>query len=204
MKNIRIPAFAAACVLVACGSEPKQYTGVIEEASMNTVAVKSLTEERTIVFSTADADMSDANGLLIGNIATVDYKGELRGTTPATKVSTDPAYAKAVGEWTMPDPLAPDSLEMGIRLSVEGEAESIRMATLRYTAWELQGETDRIVLTGESEGSEGAMRFTQTAVLGTNAEGRETLSIEGTEIVLTKRTQRGVPHPYSAAGSAVS
>ena len=104
----------------------------------------------------------------------------------------------------MPDPLAPDSLEMGIRLSVEGEAESIRMATLRYTAWELQGETDRIVLTGESEGSGGTMRFTQTAVLGTNAEGRETLSIEGTEIVLTKRTQQGVPHPYSAAGSAVS
>lgn len=62
MKNIRIPAFAAACVLVACGSEPKQYTGVIEEASMNTVAVKSLTEERTIVFSTADADMSEPTG----------------------------------------------------------------------------------------------------------------------------------------------
>ncbi len=186
MKNI-LAAAAAACMLASCGgSGPKQYTGVIEEASMNTVAVKSLTGDQTVLFSTTDADMSQANGLLLGNIATVEYKGKLREVTPAVKVSTDPTYAEAVGVWTMPDPIAPDSV-MGVKLMVEGEAESVRMATLRYTGWELQGEPNKIVLTGESEGSGAPMQFTQTAVLGKNAEGRETLSIEGTQIVLTKQ-----------------
>lgn len=190
MKNIYLLTIAAAaCALVSCGgSAPKQYTGVIEDASMNTLAVRSLTDNRTVVFSTMNADMSDANGLLLGNIATVDYKGKLKEVTDATKVSTDLTYAEAVGEWTMPDPIAPDSV-MGIKLMIEGEAESVNMATLRYTGWELQGQANRITLSGESEGSGEPMRFTQTAVLGTNAEGRATLSIEGTEIVLTKQQE---------------
>lgn len=187
MKNIQILSFAAAIFFASCGSsEPKQYVGVIEDASMNTLVVKDLIDNQTAVFSTTDADMSQANGLLLGNIATVEYKGRLQQVTSAVKVSTDPTYAHAVGKWTMPDPIAPDSV-MGIELMVEGEAESIRMATLRYTGWELQGEANKITLTGESEGSGSPLQFTQTGLLGTNAEGRETLTIEGTEIVLTKQ-----------------
>lgn len=155
---------------------------------MNTVAVKNLTDDRTAVFSTQDADMTEAYGLLLGNIATVVYKGKLKEVTPAIKVSTDPTYAEAVGEWVMPDPIEPDSV-MGIALRIEGGAESIRMATLRYTSWELQGEPNKIILSGVSEGSGAPMRFTQTALLGTDAEGRETLAIDGTEIVLTKRVE---------------
>lgn len=190
MKYIKILSFVSATIVLAsCGSStPKQYVGVIEDASMNTLVVKSLTDDRTAVFSTMDADMSQANGLLLGNIATVDYKGKLQEVTSATKVATDPTYANAVGEWTMPDPIAPDSV-MGVKLMVEGEAESIRMATLRYTGWELQDEANKITLTGESEGSGRTLQFTQTGILGTNAEGRETLRIEGTEIVMTKQTE---------------
>lgn len=187
MKSIKILTLAiAAFVLVSCGaSEPKQYVGTIVDATMNNVIVKELTGDQTVVFSTENADMSAANGMLIGNLITVDYTGDLTEGTPATKVVTDATYAKAVGEWTMPDPINADSV-MGFKLMVEGEAESINMATLRYSGWELQGEENKIILKGVSEGSGAPIDFTETAVLSTNAEGQELLTIEGTEVVLTK------------------
>lgn len=185
MKKIFVVACAA--LLAACGShEPKQYVGTIVDASMNNVVVRELTGSRTVDFTTEGADMQEANGLLLGNIATIEYKGELKDVTPALKVATDPTYAAAVGKWVMPDPLDSEAV-MGIDLMVEGEAASIRMATLRYSGWELEGQPNRIVLRGESEGSGAPIAFTQTALLGTDSAGTPTLSIEGTEIVLTKQ-----------------
>lgn len=188
MHSIKILTLAvAAFVLASCGSSgPKQYVGTIVNATMNNVIVKELTSDQTVIFSTENADMSEANGMLIGNLITVDYKGDLKEGTPATKISTDATYAKAIGEWTMPDPINADSV-MGFKLMVEGEAESINMATLRYTGWELQGEENKITLKGVSEGSGAPIEFTETAILSANAEGHEILTIEGTEIMLTKR-----------------
>ncbi|MEG1405754.1 MAG: lipocalin family protein [Alistipes sp.] len=187
MKSIKILSFALiALAFASCANkEPKQYMGFIEDATMNTVVVKDLTSDKTAVFSTEGADMSEAYGLLIGNVIEVDYVGDLKEETPATKITTDKTYAQAIGEWTMPDPIAADSV-MGVKLVVEGVAESINMATLRYTSWELQGEPNKILLKGTSEGSGSPEEFTQTAVIGC-ADGAETLTIEGTEIVLTKK-----------------
>lgn len=190
MKNIRILAAAAVCAGLAacCSNEPKTFTGTIADATMNTVTVKADADDKTVTFTTQDADMAQANGLLLGAPVTVDYKGCLKEATPATKVATDPTYAAAVGRWTMPDPNDPEAV-MGVDIEVEGVAQSINMATLRYSAWELAGEADKIILNGVSEGSGEPNEFTQTALLGKNGEGVATLSIEGTEIVYTQAAQ---------------
>lgn len=189
MKNIRILVAAAALTgLAACGSnEPKTFTGVITDATMNTLTITSDTEQKTVTFSTMNADMTQANGLLLGAPVVVDYTGKLKEGSDATKVATDPTYAEAIGRWTMPDPNDP-AAAMGIEIEVEGVARSIGMATLRYSSWELSGEADRIILRGESEGSGAPIAFTQTGILSKDAEGVWTLQIEGTEVVYTRKS----------------
>ena len=190
MKNIKlILAALAVCALAACADNtPKTYTGFIADATMNTVTVRNLTSEETYTFSTMNADKSEANGLLLGAPVVVDYKGKLEEGVAATKVATDPTYAEAVGDWTMPDPINPDGV-MGIRIEVEGEASSINMATLVYKSWELQGEAGKILLMGQSIGNGQTIDFTQTGVIAKDAEGRYTLSIEGTDAVYTKSNE---------------
>ena len=90
--------------------------------------------------------------------------GKISEATPATKVSTDPTYAKAVGKWIMTDPA--DSLNiMGVELMTEGKAASINMATLPVESWELQGEADKITLHGKSIGNGQTIDFTQTGTI---------------------------------------
>ena len=182
-----IVAVAALVGMIACcDNAPKQYTGFIADASMNTVTVKALTSDSTQTFSTEGADMTQAQGMLLGSPIVVDYKGKLTDVTPALKVVLDPTYFEAVGDWTMPDPLNPDSLRMGVQIMVEGQAQSINMATLRYASWELQGEAGKILLKGVSEGSGEPIEFTETGMISKNADSVYTLSIEGTETVYTK------------------
>lgn len=186
MKSIKfLAAVAALCGLAACADKtPKTFEGFITDASMNTVTVKAPTDI-TYTFSTTDADKSEANGLLLGAPVVVDYTGKLEDGAAATKVATDPTYAEAVGRWTMPDPIDPDAV-MGVEIMVEGAAQSINMATLVYSSWELQGEADKILLKGQSIGNGQTIDFTQTGVIAKDAEGRYTLTIEGTETVYTK------------------
>ena len=155
---------------------------------MNTVTVRALTDESTCTFATTDADKSDANGLLLGAPVVVDYKGKLEDGAAAAKVATDPTYAEAVGRWTVPDPIAPAKV-MGVELQTEGRAQSINMATLRYTSWELQGEAGKILLKGQSVGNGQTIDFTQTGVIAKTADGNYTLTIEGTGTVYTKARQ---------------
>ena len=103
-------------------------------------------------------------------------------------MATDPTYAEAVGNWTMPDPIDPDGV-MGIRIMVEGEAQSINMATLRYASWELQGEAGKILLKGVSEVSGSPIEFTETATIAKDADGIYTLTIEGNGAVYTKANE---------------
>lgn len=188
MKSIKIMAAAIAlCGMTACGDNtPKTFTGFITDASMNTVTVENA--EGTFTFSTMDADKSEANGLLLGAPVTVNYSGKLEEGAAASKVATDPTYAEAVGNWTMPDPIDPDGV-MGIRIMVEGEAQSINMATLRYASWELQGEAGKILLKGVSEGSGSPIEFTETATIAKDADGIYTLTIEGNGAVYTKANE---------------
>ena len=188
MKSIKIMAAAIAlCGMTACGDNtPKTFTGFITDASMNTVTVENA--EGTFTFSTMDADKSEANGLLLGAPVTVNYSGKLEEGAAASKVATAPTYAEAVGNWTMPDPIDPDGV-MGIRIMVEGEAQSINMATLRYASWELQGEAGKILLKGVSEGSGSPIEFTETATIAKDADGIYTLTIEGNGAVYTKANE---------------
>ena len=190
MKSIKIMAAAIAlCGMTACGDNtPKTFSGFIADASMNTVTVRTLTADDTYTFSTMNADKSDANGLLLGAPVVVDYKGKLEDGAAAAKVATDPTYAEAVGKWTMPDPINPEGV-MGIDILIEGQAQSINMATLRYTSWELQGEAGKILLKGQSVGNGQTIDFTETGVIAQTADGNYTLTIEGTGTVYTKARQ---------------
>ena len=185
MKRMKIMVAAIAlCGLAACSDNtPKSFTGTITDASMNTVTVENA--EGTFTFSTMDADKSEANGLLLGAPVTVNYSGKLEEGAAASKVATDPTYAEAVGNWTMPDPIDPD----GVMGMVEGEAQSINMATLRYASWELQGEAGKILLKGVSEGSGSPIEFTETATIAKDADGIYTLTIEGNGAVYTKANE---------------
>ena len=153
---------------------------------MNTVTVENA--EGTFTFSTMDADICEAYGLLLGAPVTVNYSGKLEEGAAASKVATDPTYAEAVGNWTMPAPIAPDGV-MGIRIMVEGEAQSINMATLRYTSWELQGEAGKILLKGQSIGNGQTIDFTETATIAKDADGSYTLTIESNVAVYTKANE---------------
>ena len=165
--------------------EPARYTGRIEEASMHTLVVRAEDGSGTALFSTEKADRSEAYGLLLGNRVEVEYIGPLEEGARALRIKADSTYAAAVGDWTLPDPLAPDST-MGIRLQTGGVAGSIRMATLRYTEWSCTGTPGELLLRGRSEGSGTASDFEQRATLGVDPEGRATLTLEGTQIVLTR------------------
>ena len=188
MKRMKIMVAAIAlCGLAACSDNtPKSFTGTITDASMNTVTVENA--EGTFTFSTMDADKSEANGLLLGAPVVVDYKGKLEDGAAAAKVATDPTYAEAVGKWTMPDPIDPEGV-MGIDILIEGQAQSINMATLRYASWELQGEAGKILLKGVSEGSGSPIEFTETATIAKDADGIYTLTIEGNGAVYTKANE---------------
>ncbi len=164
-KTLFAAALAVVSVLTACkDNTPKQFDGVIVKSSADTVAVKEMTGDQTYVFTLENADTAEANGLLIGNLISVTYVGKISEVTPATKVSTDPTYAKAVGKWIMTDPA--DSLNiMGVELMTEGKAASINMATLPVESWELQGEADKITLHGKSIGNGQTIDFTQTGTI---------------------------------------
>ncbi|WP_418992601.1 lipocalin family protein [Alistipes sp.] len=190
MKNIRITLAALAVMGLAasCSNEPKTFTGTIADASMNTVTVKESVGDRTVTFSTMNADKAAAYGLLLGAPITVDYKGRLKEGIAATRVATDPTYSAAVGRWTMADPNDPEAV-MGIEIEVEGQAQSINMATLLYNAWKLTGEPNRIELFGQSLGNGQTIDFTQTGLISKGADDSYSLTIEGTDAVYTKANE---------------
>ena len=164
MKKILFLALAAVLTSTACkDNTPNRFDGVIVDASMNTVTVKALTGDDTHTFSLDEADKTDANGLLIGNLISVSYLGKMSEITPATQVATDATYAKAIGKWTMPDPI--DSTKrMGVELQIEGKAGSIK---------------------GRSIGNGQTSDYTQTATI-VEKDGKTFLSLDGTETMLEK------------------
>lgn len=202
MKNKKLLwAVLAALGLAACGErEPRTFTGFITDATMNTVTVQDQSAESTYTFSTEEADRSEAHGLLVGAPVVVDYKGRLEEGAEAIKVATNPTYAEAVGRWMLYDPENPE-FTMGIDIRVEGEAASIRSATLVYTGWELLDEAGKILLKGQSIGNGGSFDFSQTGIIAKDAAGNYTLTIEGTKIVYDKVPETDeVPEMEEPAG----
>lgn len=184
MKKMKIFAAAAAAVaLAACGGKPetKQYVGTIADATMNTVTVRSFDSET--LFAKEGADLSEANGLLLGAPVVVEYTGDLAqpASVKTVKIATDATYAKAVGRWVEPNPINPDEMQ-GIEILVGGQAQSINMYTLRYNAWELTLDNDKILLLGESEGSGAPIEIEHEGVIS-KTDGQLTLTINGTTLV---------------------
>ena len=185
MKKL-IAMCAAAFMVYACQNDQlNSFNGFIVDATSNNVTVKALTGDETHTFSLENADKKDANGLLIGNLIIVDYRGNLTETTPATRVATDATYAKAIGTWTMPDPID-TTKQMGFELMIEGKAQSINMATLVIDKWELQGEQNKIVLQGESIGNGQTIEYGQTATI-IEKDGKTMMLFDGTEVVYEKQ-----------------
>lgn len=202
MKNKKLLwAVLAALGLAACGErEPRTFTGFITDATMNTVTVQDQSAESTYTFSTEEADRSEAHGLLVGAPVVVDYKGRLEEGAEAIKVATNPTYAEAVGRWMLYDPENPE-FTMGIDIRIEGEAASIRSATLVYTGWELLDEAGKILLKGRSIGNGQEFDFSQTGIIAKDAAGNYTLTIEGTKIVYDKVPETDeVPEMEEPAG----
>ncbi len=162
--------------LAACGnSVMKSVEGTVLDASMNTVIIVS-GQGDTLMFSTIDADKSEVNGLLLGSPISVEYAGKLSGVTSATKISTCRTYSEAVGRWIMEDPLDTSDV-MGVELQVGGVAQSINMATLLYTSWELTEESGTIILSGQSVGNGQTIGFSEKAVIAKDADERWTLTV---------------------------
>lgn len=161
------------------------FQGVIEASAPGSVTVRRPTDGTRVRFLLDGADTSRAYGLVCGNRITVQYRGSLRATTPARHVAANPTYARAVGRWGIPDPSAPDSV-MGVQLLPEGEAQSMRLKTIRYTSWEVAGRCDTLLLHGTCTAADSLQEFSQRAHFSRDSLGREALQLEGGPIVLNR------------------
>lgn len=175
MKKIFIAAIVVMGFTACVDSGTKSVKGTVVDATMNAVTVRSESGD-TLTFSTMEADKSGVNGMLLGSPIRVEYKGKLTGTTAATKVSTCPTYSEAVGRWVIADPLDSANV-MGVELQVNGVAQSINMATLVYSSWELTEEPGIITIMGQSLGNGQTIDLSEKAVISKDADGRMTLTI---------------------------
>lgn len=79
-------------VLLVCFScSPKEHTatGIISEASMNTLSIVSQAGD-TLFFTTVDANKTEANGLLLNDTAKVYYRGKYTSGMGADKIVVYP------------------------------------------------------------------------------------------------------------------
>ena len=188
MKRMKRMLAATGLLLLttACGSgTTTRLSGTIAEVGDRRIVVQPATGEEPRTFTT-DLDAADAaRALLPGAPVAVEYHGSYCDGIEATRIETDTTYMEAVGRWTVPDPIAPDSV-MGIELQCGGEARSLRMATLSYRGWTLTGERGRILLLGESIGNGQTIPFSEKGLIARGADGRLTLVVDGSNLRYVK------------------
>ena len=149
--------------MAACGGQKdNQAQGVIVDATMNTVTIATAAGD-TLSFSTLDAERVAPEGILLGDTATVDFKGKTESgrVTPVSKLVVAPAPRPEkliVGPWVQPIP----GLEgvQGMDLRADGTAASINMSTLLYEKWAL--EPGELILWGKSVGNGQTIDFVDT------------------------------------------
>ncbi|MGN0006655.1 MAG: lipocalin family protein [Alistipes sp.] len=177
-----LPALFATLLLGGCQSKHNSLTGVIGDATVNTLTVVT-TDGDKVTFGTMDADRSDCHGLLIGSPVTIEYAGDIEnGIGTAVSVATSREYNLLVGDWTYRN----GDFEQGFSLRIEGEAEQIGTATLLYSAWQI--EDDTLSLAGRSIGNGQEFDFIETWTIA--ALDEDTLKLEGengSSLTLTRK-----------------
>lgn len=157
MKHVRLFAAIAALGLIACQSDaPQTVSGIITDATMNTIMITDQSG-KTLNFSTMDAQKTVQDGILIGDSATITYKGVMSADTD-TKVLTltvKSAQSPLFGSWV--EPIPGIGGEQGIEIKRGGSASSINMYTLVYNSWSKDGNT--LTLTGQSIGNGQTIEF---------------------------------------------
>lgn len=119
-RHMRDSLLGAGLLLLAAGCSPESTTrlsGTVAEVNEQTVSILPATGEGLRSF-TLPGD-SGTKALLPGAPVDVEYRGTYREGVEAIRIKTDTTYMEAVGSWTVPDPIAPDSA-MGFELRTEG------------------------------------------------------------------------------------
>lgn len=176
MKALRLLAIAALLIgLVACETKKTEtFSGRIKRTTENSVTIVAK-NGRLITFTTENADLKHAYGMLEGNTATAEYEGKLEPTMPALKISTDPTYARAIGRWVESEPANPSAVK-GFYIELKGVARSINMPERHYKSWEVGAEPNQIILRGTLKENGKSTPFEETATIVTE-NGKLTLSI---------------------------
>lgn len=178
MKTLRLFAIAALLIgLVSCETKEAQtFSGQIKQKSENSVTIVA-ENGRIITFTTEDADLKQAYGLLEGNTATVAYEGKLETVTPALKISADATYAKAIGCWVESEP-ANTHVAAEIHIKIKGSIQSVNTPGRRLKSWKVGTEPDQIILLGVLKEEGKSTPFEETATI-VNENGKLALSING-------------------------
>lgn len=174
--------------ITACHQKTEESaTGTILEGTMNTLMIITQNGD-TLSFTTMEADRSGANGMLIGDTATVFYFSapDNQSLLKATKVIVSPAKRgnnPIAGSWTQPVNGSPKSTQ-GMQLNADGSASSINMATLQYESWTLNN--NQLILTGKSIGNGETIEFTDTMTVVSITPDSLILSSDGVIVAYSK------------------
>lgn len=183
MKKIYVVLFSMVALLGFQGCQflnSKMASGTILDASMNTITLKDSKTNDTLSFSTMGAEKEVEDGILIGDYATVTYKGGKDNFKMASKIKVKALpQLRILGSWLQPIPGMEPQMQ-GINIMEGGKAESINMHTLLYDSWKLSGPDKygkyTLTLTGRSLGNDSTIDFTEDYTIDCFTGGTLTLS----------------------------
>lgn len=191
MKKFNIVLSASLLLLGLQGCQflgSKTVSGTILDASMNTITLQDKETLDTLSFSTMSAEKEVEDGILIGDYATVTYKGGQKNNfkmASKIKVKAMPEL-RIMGSWIQPIP-GMESQNQGIKIMEGGKAESINMHTLLYNTWKLTGPNDfgkyTLTLTGRSIGNDSSFDFTEEYTV--DCYTGDVLTLSSGDVVLT-------------------
>lgn len=151
-------------VISACQPDgPQTLSGTVYDASMNTITL--ITDKGdTVNISTMNANPKKVPGVLINDSVKIicenkDVDGTKVLTATELTILVHSPYYFIQGTWVEPNPIDTKEIQ-GFKLNENGTASSINLATLQFTAWNLNGKT--LMLTGKSIGNGQTIESTDT------------------------------------------